>query len=65
MRKLKRLKNITHHKKDDAENFLDCKLKHDIEFTPLGRIACFFSHTLQLVVTKFDKATQLLQMKGI
>ena len=46
---------------DDAEDFLDHELEHDIEFTPLRRIACF-SHTLQLVVMTFDKATQLKEL---
>ena len=42
---------------DDAEDFIDHEIEHDIEFSSLKRIACF-SHTLQLVVTKFDEVTQ-------
>ena len=47
---------------DDETDFLDHELEHDMEFCSLKRIACF-SHTLQLVVSKFDKATQLKEMK--
>ena len=37
---------------DDADDFLDHEMEHNIEFCSLKRIACF-SHTLQLV-SKFD-----------
>lgn len=39
---------------DDAEDFLDCEEEHDVQFSSFNRIGCF-SHTLQLVVSKFDK----------
>ena len=46
---------------DEADDFLDHEMEHDIEFCSLKRIACF-SHTLQLVVSKFDEATQLKEL---
>ena len=40
---------------DDADDFFDHELEHDIEFSSLRRIACF-SHTLQLVINKYGEA---------
>jgi len=37
---------------DEAEDFLDRELDHEVKFSSLNRIACF-SHALQLVVNKF------------
>jgi len=36
---------------EDEQEFLDCEMEHDIEFSSFNRISCF-SHTLQLVVSK-------------
>ena len=38
---------------DETEDYLDHEIDHEVEFSSLNRIACF-SHTLQLVVHKFD-----------
>ena len=38
---------------DEEQEFLDCEDDHDLEFGSLNRISCF-SHTLQLVVSKFN-----------
>ena len=38
---------------DETEDYLDREIDHDVEFSSLNRVACF-SHTLQLVVHKFD-----------
>ena len=39
---------------DDVEDFLDREMDHDVEFCSFKRISCF-SHTLQLVVSKYDQ----------
>ena len=39
---------------DEEQEFLDCEEEHDLELGSLNRISCF-SHTLQLVVCRFDK----------
>ena len=37
----------------DEQDFHECEVEHDEEFSSLNRIGCF-AHTLQLVVNKFD-----------
>jgi len=37
---------------DEAEDFLDGELDHEVDFSSLNKIACFL-HTLQLVVNRF------------
>ena len=41
---------------DDEANFFVCENEHDVEFICYNRIGCF-SHTLQLVVNKFQEIT--------
>jgi len=45
---------------DDEQEFPDCEMEHDIEFSSFNRISCF-SRTLQLVVSKFDELDKLLK----
>ena len=46
---------------DDEQEFLDCEMEHDIEFSSFNRISCF-SHTLQLVVSKFDELDKFKEL---
>ena len=38
---------------EDEQDFQACEMEHNQEFRSLNRIGCF-SHTLQLVISKFD-----------
>ena len=46
---------------DDEQEFLDCEMEHDIEFSSFNQISCF-SHTLQLVVSKFDELDKFKEL---
>ena len=46
---------------DDEQEFLDCEEEHYVQFISYNRISCF-SHTLQLVVNKFDAANNFKEV---
>ncbi len=46
---------------DETEDYLDHEINHKVEFSSLNRLACF-SHTLQLVVHKFNDVDQFKEV---